>query len=141
MKSDRSAEVLHHFGLGNLGILANCYTLVTYLLTYLCNGLVSVFSSVRLSICPIVRPPRSIAAGLLLCARRAEISIDCRTTCVQQQRRRSTALLVQQRMRAVSRCQPTQEAERQLVLYIFIRVNMWLAAWRSGQRSSSHEQS
>jgi len=51
----------------------------------LCNGQ----ASVCMSVCPVIRPLHSAAAGLPLCARRQEISFDCCTAGAQQQRRHS----------------------------------------------------
>ena len=54
----------------------------------LCNGQ----ASVCMSVCPVIHPLHSAAAGLPLCARRQEISFDCCTAGAQQQRRHSMAL-------------------------------------------------
>ena len=78
----------------------------------LCNGTVSVRPSVCLSVClsvcPIYQPLQQRAAGLLLWARRVG-DID-----------RLLHGRAPQQMRAVSRCQLTQEAEYRLVLFYFI---------------------
>jgi len=75
---------------------------------------------VRTSVCPIIRPPHTAAAGLLLWAARQEISIDfCTAGC-----RRSAAAApqhdAQQQMRAVRRWQLTQEANHRLAIAIII---------------------
>ena len=80
---------------------------------FLCNGTASVRLSVCLSVSLLVLPrarsSKSAAAGLLLWARRAG-NIDRLP-----HGRRSAAAVCGGRMRAVPRCQRTQEAEHRLV--------------------------
>jgi len=62
-------------------------------------------SGVRLSVCPVIRPPHAAAAGLLLWARRPGDILDCCTAGAPQQ------------MQAVSRC---DVAKRRRVLYAIV---------------------
>ena len=78
----------------------------------LCNGTVSVRLSVRRSFCLFQHEPTATNLQVFSCGpSRQEISIDCCTVGAQLQ-----AAACGDRMRAVPRCQRTQEAEHRLVL-------------------------
>ena len=65
--------------------------------------------SVRPSVCLFIFPPHAVAAGLLLCARRAgDIDgLPCTSTAVGQQQPHAAAAACGCRLRAVPRCQLT----------------------------------
>ena len=75
---------------------------------------------VRTSVCPIIRPPHTAAAGLLLWAGRQEISIDCCTAGCRRSAAAAPQHDAQQQMRAVRRWQLTQEANHRLAIAIII---------------------
>jgi len=75
---------------------------------------------VRTSVCPIIRPPHTAAAGLLLWAGRQEISIDCCTAGCRRSAAAAPQHDAQQQMRAMRRWQLTQEANHRLAIAIII---------------------